>query len=105
MNLKSSYQKIMFKLKEMATWSGFSKRNLVMLSISKDLVVTRHAKDRADEFGLTIIELTAMFWRSVEEKRPPGARPDPEWRRTLFRRHGTYVMVVGLKFVIIVMVN
>lgn len=66
-----------------------------MLDKERKLIITRHVSERASQFNISIKELINMFWESDKEPKPPNARPDRDGQFTLFRRHGTCVMVVG----------
>ena len=67
-----------------------------MLNKDFDVYITRHCRDRANEFNIRYQKLLDLFWDSVEEDKPPGCRNLDDGKITLYRRNGPYVMVVGL---------
>lgn len=67
-----------------------------MLDKNKELVLTVHAIERAKQFGVSIKGLKHMFWGSIKEPRPPGARKYSKYASTTsYWRNGTFVMTVG----------
>ena len=66
------------------------------LDNSRKLRVTRHASERAEEFGISMNKLVWMFWKSEKEPTPPNAKNHSDRKEvTIFRRNGTVVMVAG----------
>lgn len=67
----------------------------MQLKTDRRLKITRHALDRASEFGFTRKQIELMFWGSVEEPKPPGARENAKYQ-TIYRRYNTVVMIVSV---------
>ena len=66
-----------------------------MLDKNRKLIITYHAKERSRQFRIPIIKLAEMFWESDKEPKPPGYKSDGTEKVTIYRRHGTLVMVAG----------
>lgn len=68
-----------------------------MLDNSRKLILTKHAKQRAEEFNITINKIYWSFWHSENEPNPPGVKKyydNGENDEVLYRRNGTLVMTV-----------
>lgn len=62
----------------------------------KKLIVTAHARERAEQFQISIGKLVWMFWNSEEGEVPPNAEKHSKHKEaTLYRRNGTHVMIIA----------
>ena len=68
-----------------------------MLEHSRKLILTSHAKQRAQQFRMSVDKVYWSFWHSQEEPTPPGAKKYADRgvsEDTIYRRFETKVMVI-----------